>query len=194
MEMEISDEWTLRGQYWDCNSLTSSSVILLSSGIKCTLSKFMDDTKLCGVANMPERWDTFQKDLDRLEQWAQVKLKWFNKAKCKVLHLGHGNLCYQYKVGDVKTEHNPAENHMEILVDGKLDMNQQCTLVAQKAGCILGCMKRSVASRSREVILPLYTDETSPGVLCQDMEYPVQERHGPVGVRPEEGQRNDPRD
>jgi len=142
MEMEISDEWTLRGQYWDCNSLTSSSVILLSSGIKCTLSKFMDDTKLCGVANMPERWDTFQKDLDRLEQWAQVNLMSFNKAKCKVLHLGRGNPHNQYKLGDERIETIPAEKDLRVLMAGKLDVNQQCALSAQKANCILVCNKR----------------------------------------------------
>lgn len=27
----------------------------ISSGIECTLSNFVDDTKLCGVVNMPEK-------------------------------------------------------------------------------------------------------------------------------------------
>ena len=41
------------------------------SGIGCTLSKFVNVTKLCGVVNMPERWNAVHRDLDRREQWAQ---------------------------------------------------------------------------------------------------------------------------
>ena len=47
-------------------------------------------------------------------------------------------------------------------MDGKLDMSQYCALAAQKANHILGCIKRSVASRSREVILPLYFAPVRP--------------------------------
>jgi len=47
-------------------------------------------------------------------------------------------------------------------MDGKLDMSQQCILVAHKASCILGCIKRSMISRSREGILPFYSALVRP--------------------------------
>ena len=72
----------------------------------------------------------------------------FNKSKCKVLHLGLGNIHYQYKLEDERIECSPAEKDLGVLVDGKLDISQQCVLTAQKASCILGYIKKSVANRS----------------------------------------------
>lgn len=46
-------------------------------------------------------------------------------------------------------------------MDENLNMRQQCTSAAQKAICILGCI-RKVASREREAIVPLYSAIARP--------------------------------
>ena len=57
------------------------------------------------------------------EQMAQVNLMRFNKSKCKVLHLGRGNIHYQYKLGDERIEHSPAEKDLGVPVAGRLDVS-----------------------------------------------------------------------
>ena len=51
---------------------------------------------------------------------------------------------------------------MTVSVDERLNMNKQCALAVQKANRILCCIKTSITSRSREVILLFYSSPMRP--------------------------------
>lgn len=102
------------------------------------------------MADSPECPAAIQRDLDSLEKWADRDLM-FNK-KCTVLHPGKDNSKHQYMQGATQLESSLKEKALEVLVDTKL---KSMSLPHRHLVVFLAALGKSIASRSKEVILPL---------------------------------------
>ncbi|KAF4795204.1 hypothetical protein TURU_095600 [Turdus rufiventris] len=140
-------------------------------GIKSTLSKFKDDTKLGGVVVPPEGWDGIQRDLNKLKKWAHGNL--MDKAKCKVLHLREGS--HEYQHGQGMNRSRPAEN-LEVLVDESDPA--MCTHSPESQLCPgLHPKQRDQQGQGGDSAPLLCSAETPAGVFHLALGLPAQEVH-----------------
>jgi len=92
----------------------------------------------------------------------ETSVLYFFNHKHIQMHMGRGNPKHKHRLSGEWIESSPEEKDLRVLVDKKVNMTWQCALTAQKANCILGCIKSSMTSRLREGILPLCSTLVRP--------------------------------
>ncbi|CAM5110740.1 unnamed protein product [Eretmochelys imbricata] len=142
----------------------------LGTKSRSVLIKFADDTKLGGIANLEKDRDIIQKDLDDLVNWSNSNRMKFNSEKCKVMHLEINNKNFNCKLGTHQLEvMEEEEKDLGVLVDHRMTISRQCDMAVKKANAVLGCIRRGISSRDKEVLVPLYKALVRP-----HLEYCVQ--------------------
>lgn len=131
----------------------------MDDNIECTLTTFVNDTKLRGKGDMPEGTATAQRRVAKLKDWTDKKYMSLNKDKYESLYPGLNNPKQQYRLWFDYLGYSSAENDLGILVDSQLNTSQQYAFTAIKANHVLSCNSKSRASSSKDVFVPHSTQD-----------------------------------
>ena len=123
--------------------------------MKSKLSKFADDTKLGGEVDSRGGGDQIQESIDTCIDWAKDWQMEFNLSKCKVLGMGKNNENRDYRIQGVILERVTQEKDLVVVIDMGGKQVAQCQAAKGKTNRVLGCIRRGVIFKSKEVVLTL---------------------------------------
>ena len=144
----------------------------IAEAIQCDLEVFADDTKLYSIIETIEDILRLQQDLNSAQEWSTLSLLSLNIDKCKVMHIGN-TLASNYYVSDSASLTNLSvvenEKDLGVWVTNKLDSSLHCQKAVAKANIVIGMIKRTFPSMSKDLFLFLYKTYVRP-----HLEYIVQ--------------------
>jgi hypothetical protein len=130
--------------------------------LKSKIWKFADDTKLAKRVGTTKGIKELKDDLMALTKWCKDWQMEFNVKKCKVMHFGHHNLRTSYSMDGIDIVESKEEKDLGVIICQDLKVGQQCMIAAKKANQILGLIYRTIASRSKDIIIRLYKSLVRP--------------------------------
>ena len=97
-----------------------------------------------------------QIDLDKLVKWSEKWQILFNFGKCKCIHIGHGNMDEEYKMGDAVLGRTTQGKDLGVIFSADLNISEQCGIAASKGNQILRLIGRTITYKEKQLIVPLY--------------------------------------
>ena len=143
----------------------------LEDDISSKVLTFADDTKVFRkVTNVTDK-QSLQDDLDKFVKWSEKWQMLFNFGKCKCIHIGHGNMNEDYKIGIIKWVLGRTTQEKDLIVTFSPDMkvSEQCGIAASKGNQILGLIRITIMYKEKQLIVPLYK-----AIVRPHLEYCIQ--------------------
>ena len=96
----------------------------------------------------------------------------FNFGKCKYIHIRHGNMDEEYKMGDAVLDRTTQEKDLEVTFSADMKLSEQCGIAASKGNQILGLIRRTIMYKEKQLIVFLYKAIVRPHfiILYSSME------------------------
>jgi len=127
-----------------------------------TVKKFADDTKLGKEVKTDKDREQLQETLDNLFGWAQKWGMQFNIEKCKIMHMGRSNPCFEYTMNGRKLQETTEEKDIGVKINSNLKPATQCAAAAKTAMGVLSQITRAFHYRDRHVFMGLYKQYVRP--------------------------------
>ena len=79
-----------------------------------------------------------------------------NFGKCKCIHIGHGNMDEEYKMGDAVLGRTTQEKDLGVTFSADMKISEQCGIAAPKRNQFLGLIRRTIMYKEKQLIVPMY--------------------------------------
>jgi hypothetical protein len=86
----------------------------------------------------------------------------FNVKKCKIMHLGHNNICQEYTMDGQVLEETSEERDIGVTMARNLKPSTQCANAARTAQTVLSQVTRAFHYRDRNIFVRLYVQYVRP--------------------------------
>jgi hypothetical protein len=136
--------------------------------IKSMSKLYADDSKILGKSDTAAERDIIQNDLNSIVEWTDRALLRLNFQKCKVMHLGKGNVKYDYTIHDSVTNQTYSlvktteEKDLGVTFSSDLKWNKHVDNITHKANTALRSLKNTFTCRDKKLWGKLYTSIVRP--------------------------------
>ena len=90
-------------------------------------------------------------------------------GKCTCIHIGHGNIGDEYKMGDAVLSRTTQENYLGVTFSADMKVSEQCGIAASKGNKIVRLIRRTITYTEKQLIVPLYK-----AIVRPHLEYCIQ--------------------